>query len=112
VTTPDFVRVGALAEIADGELRPYDTLVGRVAVAHIENELFALGDACTNDGCPLSEGKLDDHRDTVIADCGSEFDLRSGEPLEGPAQDPVPVYPARMVDGWVEIAPSREGQPT
>ena len=32
------------------------------------------------------------------------FDLASGEPLDGPAVDPVPVHPVRARDGWIEVA--------
>ena len=30
----------------------------RVAIAHVENELYAFGDECTHEGCSLAEGKL------------------------------------------------------
>jgi nitrite reductase/ring-hydroxylating ferredoxin subunit len=36
---------------------------------------------------------------------GSEFDLRTGEPTQGPAEDPVQVFPVRVDDGWIEIGP-------
>jgi 3-phenylpropionate/trans-cinnamate dioxygenase ferredoxin subunit len=39
---------------------------------------------------------------------GSEFDLRTGEPLEGPAVDRVPIFAVRVVDGWIEIGPRAE----
>jgi nitrite reductase/ring-hydroxylating ferredoxin subunit len=100
----EYVRVGTVAEVPDGELRAFDVPWGHVAVAHIENELFALGDTCTHDGCPLSEGKVDDHADTVITDCDTHYDLRTGEPLEGPARDPAPLFAVRESDGWLEIA--------
>jgi nitrite reductase/ring-hydroxylating ferredoxin subunit len=33
------------------------------------------------------------------------FDVETGEPVEGPAIDPVPVFAARLTDdGWVELA--------
>ena len=100
----DFIRVGALAEVPEGELRAYDMPAGRVAVAHMENEVFAFGDECTHEGCSLSEGELDEVADTVICPChGSAFDVRTGEPLEGPAEDPVPVHAARIEDGWIEV---------
>ena len=110
----DFVRVGALAEVPDGELRPFETSAGRVAVAHSENRLFALGDACTHAGCSLSEGTLDDGAETV--ECGSDgsvFDLETGEPTAGPAADRVAVFPVREVDGWIEVLPlaSDDGSP-
>jgi len=107
----DHVRVAALAEVPEGELRSYELPSTRVAVAHIENEIFALGDECTHAGCSLSDGEIDEEQDTVICPChGSAFDVRTGEPLVGPAEDRVPVFPARVVDGWVEVLPRAEGE--
>jgi nitrite reductase/ring-hydroxylating ferredoxin subunit len=37
------------------------------------------------------------------------FDVETGEPTEGPAQDALPVFQAREVDGWVEVA-TRPGE--
>ena len=34
---------------------------------------------------------------------GALFDLATGEALEGPAVEPVGVYPVRIVDGRVEV---------
>jgi 3-phenylpropionate/trans-cinnamate dioxygenase ferredoxin subunit len=102
----DFVRVGSIAEIPEGEVRAFDLPTGRVAVVHAEARLFAFADECTHAGCALSEGEFDDRESTVECAChGSVFDVETGEPLEGPAQDPVAVHPARLVDGWVEVAP-------
>jgi len=102
-----FVRTASLAEIPDGELRAYDLTVGRVTIAHLENEVFAFGDECTHEGCSLAEGELDEMADTVVCPChGSAFDVRNGEPVKGPAEDPLPVYPVRVTDdGWIELRP-------
>ena len=108
----EFVRVGALAEVPEGEVRAYDTPAGRVSVAHIEQRVFAFGDECTHMGCSLSDGELSDTEGTVECPChGSVFDVETGEPVEGPAQDPVPVYPARVTeDGWLEVGSEPAGQ--
>jgi 3-phenylpropionate/trans-cinnamate dioxygenase ferredoxin subunit len=101
----DFVRVGALGEIPEGEMRAYDTAAGRVTVAHIEAHLYAFGDECTHQGCSLAEGEIDDRAATVECPChGSVFDVENGEPIEGPAVDALPVFVAREIDGWVEVA--------
>jgi 3-phenylpropionate/trans-cinnamate dioxygenase ferredoxin component len=101
----DFLRVGSLAEIPEGEVRAYDLPAGRVAVAHVEARLFAFADGCTQAGCALSEGRFDDRETTITCEtCESVFDVETGEPLSGPAQDPIAVHQARLVDGWVEIA--------
>ena len=100
------MRVASLGEVPDGELRAFETPTGRVTVAHSENRLFALADACTHAGCSLADGSLDDAAETVeCASDGSVFDLETGEPVEGPAVDPVAVFPVREVDGWIEVLP-------
>lgn len=107
----DFTRVGALAEVPEGELRSYELPAARVAIVHLENDVFALGDECTHEGCSLAEGELDEAADTVVCPChGSAFDLRNGEPVEGPAEDPVPVFVVRVVDGWIEVGPQAGGE--
>ena len=82
----DFVRVGSLGEIPEGEARAFDTPAGRVAVTHDETHLYAFADECTAQGCSLAEGEFDDRRATIeCANDGSVFDVETGEPIEGPA---------------------------
>ena len=103
--------MGGVAEIPEGEMRAYDLPAGRVAVAHVEHRLFAFGDECTHAGCSLAEGEFDDRAATVACPChGSVFDVETGEPVEGPAVDPVPIYAAQVtVEGWLEIATQAGG---
>src|SRR5207247_8703621 len=97
-------RVGSLAEIPEGELRAYDVPSGRVVVTHDERRLFAVSETCTGNGRALADGTFDDRSDRLLcAACESVFDAETGEPLEGPARDPLAVLTAREADGWVEI---------
>jgi 3-phenylpropionate/trans-cinnamate dioxygenase ferredoxin subunit len=99
------VRVGSLAEIPEGEMRAYDVPTGRVAVAHVEYRVFAFSDECTHAGCALSDGSFDDR--TALVTCASDesvFDAETGEPVGGPAQDPLRLFVAEVIDGWIEIA--------
>ena len=105
-----FRRVGSLAEGPEGVLRSVDHPRLRVAIAHVENELFAFSDECTHEGCSLAEGALGTQEDSVVCPCHeSEFDLATGEPLAGPAVDPVPVYAVRVEDAWIEVGPAMDG---
>lgn len=105
-----WIRAGALAEIPEGEVRAFDLPWGRVAVAHVEHRLFAFADECTHAGCALSEGSFDDRVATITCAVDeSVFDVESGEPVAGPAQDPLVVHPARDIAGWVEISPRPVG---
>ncbi len=101
----EFLRVAPFAEISEGEMRAYDLPWGRAAVTHVEHRVYAFGDECTGSGCALSEGEFDDRSAQVTcATCESVFDAETGEPLSGPAQDPLPTYASRVVDGWVELS--------
>lgn len=73
----------ALARLADGSWTAFDN-------------------DCTHEECPLSEGDLDGYR--IICYChSSEFDVRTGEVLEGPAEEPITVYPVRVEDGEIQV---------
>jgi 3-phenylpropionate/trans-cinnamate dioxygenase ferredoxin subunit len=85
-------------------MRAYDLPAGRIAVANVGPEVRAFTDDCPEGGCSLSEGELADEDTVVCAVDGSAFDLRTGEPVSGPAEDPIAVYPARVRDGWLEVA--------
>lgn len=54
-------------------------------------EIHAIGDTCSHADVSLSEGDVEG----CAIECwghGSQFDLRSGQPLQLPAYDPVPVF--------------------
>jgi 3-phenylpropionate/trans-cinnamate dioxygenase ferredoxin subunit len=68
-------------------------------------EIFAIGDTCTHGDISLSEGFVED--DTL--ECwahGSRFSLRTGEALNLPAYEPVPVFEVTIVDGDVYLDPT------
>jgi len=61
-------------------------------------EIHAIGDTCSHADISLSEGEVEG----CAIECwghGSQFDLRSGQPLQLPAYDPVPVF-AVTLDGY------------
>ena len=84
----DVPDTGALHVEIDGE---------PIAIVRAEGELFAIRDVCSHADVRLSEGEVLD----CTIECwlhGSQFDLRTGEPISLPAVKPVPVYPVR-IDG-------------
>jgi 3-phenylpropionate/trans-cinnamate dioxygenase ferredoxin subunit len=106
----EFVRVGSLAELPQGEVRAFDLPRGRVGVAHDERRLFAFAETCPGAGCALSDAVFDDRSARLTCPaCESVFDLETGEPIEGPAKDPLALYSAREDDGWLEISESPVG---
>ncbi|MDR6987316.1 non-heme iron oxygenase ferredoxin subunit [Arthrobacter sp. MYb23] len=60
-------------------------------------DIHAIADTCSHADISLSEGEVEG----CAIECwghGSQFDLRSGQPLQLPAYDPVPVF-AVTIDG-------------
>ena len=74
-----------------------------IALARLDDGSWtAFDNDCTHEECPLSEGDLDGYR--IVCYChSSEFDVRTGEVLEGPAEEPITVYPVRVEDGEIQV---------
>jgi nitrite reductase/ring-hydroxylating ferredoxin subunit len=63
----------------------------QILVAKTGPSYFAIGNVCTHNGCRLSGGKLEG--ETVRCPChGSEFSIKTGDAVHGPAKNPEPVY--------------------
>jgi nitrite reductase/ring-hydroxylating ferredoxin subunit len=75
-----------------------------IALARLDDGSWvAFDNSCTHEECPLSEGDLDG--DQIVCHChSSAFDVRTGEVLEGPAEDPISVYPVRVENDELEVA--------
>lgn len=66
-----------------------------ILIAHVDGSYYAIGDICTHMGCNLSDGEL--VGDTVVCPChGSEFNVKTGEKVKGPAKDPEPSYSLKV----------------
>ena len=82
------VRVGKTTDVVVGQMRQFRADGAKVSVANVGGQLYAFDDTCTHQGCSLAAGELEGT--TVTCPChGSQFDVRSGEVLEGPAEYPV-----------------------
>jgi 3-phenylpropionate/trans-cinnamate dioxygenase ferredoxin component len=94
-----FERLCALSEVPeDGSLQVQLPDMD-VAVVLLEGELYALEDRCSHADVPLTDGEVEELDGAPTIECalhGSCFDLRTGQPTNLPATEPVPVYPVRV----------------
>jgi nitrite reductase/ring-hydroxylating ferredoxin subunit len=73
-----------------------------VALARVDGAWYAVETWCTHAECPLSDGWIEGA--AIRCPChGSLFDLATGDVLEGPADEPVRVFPTRVAGVRVEI---------
>ncbi|TMB95215.1 MAG: non-heme iron oxygenase ferredoxin subunit [Chloroflexi bacterium] len=94
---PDFVKVASVRDVPPGEMKIVELDGEEIAVANVNGEFFAFNNTCTHRGGPLGEGLL--MGDTV--ECpfhGGQFNVRTGEVISPPPEEPVQSYPVQ-VDG-------------
>jgi nitrite reductase/ring-hydroxylating ferredoxin subunit len=103
--TPDKTSYRALDDagnLRDNYVNPYylADLKHRVSVARVGGKLYAFDDLY--EGHPLSAGLLTGT--TVMSQYdGSQFDLRSGAVLRGPAREALATYEVREREGKIEV---------
>ena len=98
----DWVKVGPTGDVVEGEINSYTVGDRIVAVANVDGDLHAFDDVCTHQGCSLSEGELDG----TVVECpchGSQFDVLTGEVVNGPADEPIDVFEVRDEDEGLEV---------
>jgi nitrite reductase/ring-hydroxylating ferredoxin subunit len=99
----EYVTVGRADDVAEGETSGFVVNGEEVAVARVGGTLYAFSDVCTHRQCTLSAGgELDGT--AITCEChGSEFDITSGEVLDGPATEPLAVFPVRDEGGELQV---------
>jgi nitrite reductase/ring-hydroxylating ferredoxin subunit len=98
----DWAKVEA-GEIGDGEITAVSVGDRMVAIAKVGGNLHAFDDVCTHRQCSLAEGDLEG----LVIECpchGSQFDITSGEVVNGPATEPIDVFEAREEDGQLLVS--------
>jgi len=103
----EFTAILPSAELTDDTLHRADAHGYKVLLARVNGQIYAIGDVCTHWGCSLASGELVGN--AVKCPChGSEFSLRDGSAVRGPASEPEPVFEVRERNGQIEVrlAPS------
>ena len=113
LVTDAFRTAGPADELPNDFVVPYylQDLKRRIAVARIDDQLYAFDDLCPCGGapCPLSGGLLTGT--TLMCQChGSRFDVTTGSVLNGPAERPLDRYSVREVDGEIQVAAGEDSQ--
>lgn len=94
--------VAKASEMSDGDIRQVKAAGRTLALFGVAAAVYAIDDTCPHRGCPLSDGDLDGT--TITCSChGSQFDVRTGTLLRGPATAPVQSYPVAIEGGDVRI---------
>jgi len=97
-------RICHVSTVREGTMDAFDLDGEMILVANVDGEWFAIGDTCSHAQASLSEGELDAEECTVTCPLhGAVFDLRTGEALEFPAEEPVVAYSVTVEDDEVHV---------
>ena len=75
----------------------------RLVVAAVDGAWYGVEDRRSHAGCAFSEDAELEGADIVCSCHGSEFDIRTGDVLRGPAEDAIRAFPVRVFAGRVEV---------
>lgn len=112
-TAPKFAA--PLADVPDGGVLAVEVEGTEIALVRQGDDVYAIRDECSHASIPLSEGDVSvDPVKGPSIECwlhSSTFSLRTGEPLNFPATEPVPTYPTTIEGDRVYVALSESAQP-
>jgi len=97
-------RVCAVADVPPGEMRQFDLRDEEILVANLDGHLYCLEGRCSHAGAPLYEGSLADG----VLTCPwhySQFNIRDGSVLRGPAKDPLRTFRTEIQAGQLFVEP-------
>jgi len=98
------------ADLPPGKMTCVDVGGRRILIANVQGVFYASDDTCTHEDASLSSGSL--KGDLVKCPLhGSRFSLRTGEPLEDPAEDWLQCYTARVENGVVFVDLPADSRP-
>ena len=101
---PDsFAPVAKVADLPPGQMKWVAIDRERVVLANVEGVFYALRDVCGHRQAPLSRGKLSGY----LIECPlhfAQFDIRTGELVNGPVSTAVPIYEVRVEGGTVYVS--------
>ncbi len=99
-----FEKTVAIEELEEGI--PYGVVLGdgeQVCLVRVGEAVHCMQDRCSHADFPMSDGEMvDDH----VIECplhGAQFDVRDGQALEAPADEPLVVYEVRIDQGVVWV---------
>lgn len=105
-----YVTLGKVDEFRAGNMRPFKVDGTEIAVARVGEHFYAFSNICTHRFEYMTEGFIEG-RNVLCAVHEAEYDMATGAVVSGPAFDPLPVYPVRVVDDEVQLGWARPLEP-
>lgn len=94
-----FERVASLSDLPESAPVAVEFAGGEtLCLVRVKGEVYAFEDRCSHAEFPMSDGEMVDDHAIECALHGAQFDVRTGEAIEGPATESLALYEVH-VDG-------------
>ena len=97
-----WMQVATIDDFAASDAIAVDVGGREVAVYLVDGAVYATANRCTHGDASLCEGFLEGHEIECPFHQG-RFDVRTGAATAAPAEVALATWPARLVDGRVEL---------
>ncbi len=98
----EFIKAAKVGEIEPGGCKLVEAGGRNIALFHANGAFYAIEDACTHQGGPLSEGYVSG-TEVICPWHAATFDITTGQVLAPPAAADVARYAVRVMGDDVEI---------
>jgi NAD(P)H-dependent nitrite reductase small subunit len=103
-----WVKTIALAELPQGSTTRVYVGSQQIALFNVDGQVYAINNRCPHARGPLCEGTVHANGNGPAVTCPwhkADFDLATGEAIDGPVRTPVRTYAVRVdVDGFIYVA--------
>lgn len=98
-----FVKVASTKDLTQGKMMGTEAGGKQILIANVGGKYYAVGDKCTHRGCKLSSGSL---KEGGIVQCpchGSNFNVKTGEVIKGPAKTSEPTFKLKVEKDQISV---------
>ncbi len=100
-----YIAVADADELQPGHFLKVEAADRAFVVARVDDQIYAVEDLCSHEDYPLSYGCLEGDRIKCSLH-GSRFSLKTGEPLDEPADQPIATFTVVIDQGQIWIDPT------
>jgi len=102
MATSNKTIVGKAADVPLNDTRKVMVGDRQILLVNMDTMIYALDDKCIHGGCSLFHGKY--VNGIIHCPChGSDFDVKTGSVVNGPATLPQPVYKVVIENGDIAL---------
>lgn len=91
-----------MSELAPGDMKAVQVEGLDIAIYRVGDDVYVTQGMCTHGDAILADGLLDGNEVECPYHSGI-FDVRTGEPLDGPVTVPLRVFPVRLENDFIFV---------